>query len=267
MSEAAITALEAAHARMAASPEDDAARLGYHQVLADAVLFLWLQAEPRDDTLAPRVFLLQDGPVVLAFDTEERLAEAAGAAPVPYAALPGRVIAQALAGQEVAGQGVALGINLGVADSAYLVSPEALDWLTQTLRHGPVIADAVPQSFGPPGNLPSDVLRALQAGLARLAGLAAGAVLAGVVYADGRRGHMLAFLDADPGAQDALARAMAEALTFSGVEAGELDVVHLAADSAPAQALLRAGLRLDMTAAVVPPVAAPARPAGPPRLR
>ncbi|MBK5927155.1 SseB family protein, partial [Rhodobaculum claviforme] len=82
------TPLDAAHAAMEASPGDEAARLAFHARLAEAELYLLLEAEPQGDTLAPRVFALEDGPVVLVFDTEERLGDFSGAA-APYAALPG----------------------------------------------------------------------------------------------------------------------------------------------------------------------------------
>lgn len=256
-----MTALDAAHAAMTAEPGDDAARLQYYRALSDAVLFLWLEAEPVGNTLAPRVFVLEDGPVVLACDTEDRLAGIAGA-PVPYAALPGRVVAQALAGQ-----GVALGINLAGADSAFLVPAEALAWLARTLEHGPVEADARPEGFAAPVGLPHVLLSGLLAKLAGMAGLASGALLAAVGYAGGRRGHLLAFLDASLTAEAALARAVAEALTFSGIEAGEIDVGFLAGTDPVAVAMARVAMRLDMAAAE--PVAAPPEPAAqrPPRLR
>ncbi|MGQ0566663.1 MAG: SseB family protein [Gemmobacter sp.] len=245
---------------MSDAPDDDAARLGYYRVLSDAVLFLWLEAEPDGDSLSPRVFDLEDGPVVLACDSEERLADLT-TGPVPYAALPGRIVAQALAGQ-----GVALGINLGVADSAYLVPPQALDWLAATLGHAPVAAEARPETFAPPLALPPGLLAGLQAKLADTAGLATGALLAAVTYAGGRRGHMLAFLGASPVAQPALARAVAEALTFSGIEAGEIDVAFLSAADPAALAMARVALRLDPG---LPPPAVPQNPAPPrpPRLR
>ena len=242
--EIAVTALDAAHQAMTAAPEDDAARLRYYRVLSDAVLFLWLQSEPQGDRLDPRVFDLEDGPVVLACDSEERLADASGQ-PVPYAALPGRVVAQALAGQ-----GVALGINLGAADSAYLVPPQALDWLAATLGHAPSHATARPEGFAPPGDLPQDLLAGLQAKLSGMAGLATGALLAAVTYAGGRRGHMLAFLDAGAEAEAALARAVSEALTFSGIETGEIDVAFLDPADPVAQAMARVAMRLDMVADV-----------------
>ena len=256
-----MTALDAAHAAMTAAPADDAARLQYYRALSDAVLFLWLEAEPVGNTLAPRVFDLEDGPVVLACDTEDRLAGIAGE-PVPYAALPGRVVAQALAGQ-----GVALGINLGGTEAAFLVPAEALEWLARTLGHGPVETAARPEGFAAPAGLPAVLLAGLQAKLAGMAGLASGALLAAVGYAGGRRGHLLAFLDASLTAEAALARAVAEALTFSGIEAGEIDVGFLAGTDPVAVAMARVAMRLDMAAAE--PVAAPPEPVAqrPPRLR
>jgi hypothetical protein len=261
VAEGEVTALDAAHAAMTAAPGDDAARLHYYRALSDAVLFLWLDAEPQGETLAPRVFDLDEGPVVLACDSEERLADLSGT-PVPYAALPGRVVAQALAGQ-----GVALGINLGVADAAFLVPPQALDWLARTLGHSPTEASARPESFAPPRDLPPALMAGLQKKLEAMSGLATGALLAAVGYAGGRRGHMLAFLDAGAAVQPALARAVAEALTFSGIEAGEIDVAFLAGTDPVAEAMARVAMRLDMTAGE--PVAAPPEPAPPrpPRLR
>lgn len=254
------TPLDRAHAAMAASPDDDAARLAWFAELADAELFLWLEAEPQGSTFAPRVFDLADGRLVQAFDREDRLSGAAGGV-VPYAALPGRVIAQALAGQ-----GVALGVNLGVASSAFLVPPAALSWLSDLLARTPVAAEARPLAFHEAGALPAAFLAALEVRLAPARGLAAVALLAGVDYADGRRGHLLAFIGADPAAEPPLARAASEALTFSGIEAGEIDVAFLAADHPAVPALLRVGRAFAMAAepATSP---APPRPDAPPRLR
>ncbi|MFN3644462.1 MAG: SseB family protein [Gemmobacter sp.] len=254
--------LDIAHAAMTAAPDDDAARLRYFAALADAELVLMLEAEAEGGRIVPKLFPLTDGPVVLAFDGDDRLA-AFAEGPVPYAALPGRVIAR-----QLAGQGVGLGVNLG-GDAAFLVPPAALDWLAGTLDRAPDRDTARPRAFRAPGGLPRALLAALDAKLARAGGIAAAAVLAGVEYEGGRQGHLLAFLDAAPGAEDALARAAAEALTFSGVEAGEMDVAFLAAADPAAQAMLRAGLRIDLPAPAAAAPAAPRPPGsdGPPRLR
>ena len=94
--------------------------------------------------------------MVLVFDLEERLASFTGI-PAPYAALPGRVIAGLLAGQ-----GIGLGVNLGVAPSSMLLSPEAVDWLAQTLENGPVTLEARPLQFDKPAALPEALLAAWQ---------------------------------------------------------------------------------------------------------
>lgn len=73
-----MTLLDQAHAAMEAAPGDDAARLRFYGQLADGELFLLLEREPEDETLTPQVFNLDEGPVVLAFDLEERLAAFTG---------------------------------------------------------------------------------------------------------------------------------------------------------------------------------------------
>ncbi|MES2968380.1 MAG: SseB family protein [Pseudomonadota bacterium] len=249
------TPLDAAHATMEADPANDAARLRFYERLADAEVFLLLDREPLGDDLSPRVFDLDDGPVVLIFDLEERLAAFTGST-APYAALPGRVVAQVLAGQ-----GVGLGLNLGVAPSAMILPPDGLDWLAATLQALPAQVTGAPRSFHVPKGLPDALLQGLAARLDRSGPLATTALLAGVTYQDGRRGHMLAFVGARPGAEDALARAAAEALTFSGVEAGEMDVTFLAPDAAAVTNMARFALRFDLPVAVTP--AEPAAPKAP----
>jgi hypothetical protein len=259
-----VTLLDAAHAAVSRDPENEALRLRFFERLADGEMFLLLEREAEGAVLDPRVFALEDGPVVLVFDREDRLAEFSGGV-APYAALPGRVIAGMLKGQ-----GIGLGVNLGVAPSEMLLPPEALDWLAGALDGGPEEAEGVPEEFKAPA-VPETVIAGLDAKLAKAGGLAAAAVLAGVRYKGGRRGHMLAFLDAAPGAEAALAQAAREALVFSGVEAGELDVAFLAAESEAAQAMMRAGLRFDLPAPGRAPVVAVPPPgmdrAKPPKLR
>lgn len=258
-----VTLLDAAHAAVSADPENEALRLRFFERLADGELVVLLEREAEGETLQPKVFDLEDGPVVLVFDREERLASFTGGI-APYAALPGRVIATLLKGQ-----GIGMGVNLGVAPSAMLLPPEALDWLAETLDGGPEEVEAKPREFLAP-TVPEAVIAALAARLARAGGLAAAALLAGVVYADGRKGHLLALIDAAEGAEVALARAMNEALVFSGVDAGELDVVFLRAEDAATEAMGRVALRFDLPAPEMPdlaPAAPGMDPSRPPKLR
>lgn len=260
----ALTPLDAAHAAVSADPENEAARLRFYERLADGELYLMLEREPVGDKLDPKVFELEMGKVVLVFDREERLSEFAGGV-VPWAALPGRVIAGLLREQ-----GIGLGVNLGVAPSSMLLPAEAMDWLAQALEGGPVEAEARPEEFLPP-SAPEALIQGLDAKLARAGGLAVAAMLAGVRYEGGRRGHILAFINAVEGAETALAGAAREALVFSGIEAGEMDVVFLREGDIVVQALSRVALRFDLPEPEVPEVRAEPLPPGfdpdkPPRL-
>lgn len=216
-----MTELDLAYAAMQAG--DEAAGLRFYRLFADATLFLLLDREAEGERIDPRVFDLADGPVLLAFDLEERLA-LMGEGPLPYAALPGRIIAQ-----QMLGQGLSLGLNFGCdAASEVMLGQDELQWLCEMLEAAPEVVQAVPVQFFASQGLPEVLHAALTRGLQDAAGLASAAMLAGVKYSDGRHGHMLAVIDALPEAQEALARAMSEALRFSGIEAGELDVCFMA---------------------------------------
>lgn len=198
---------------------DDAARLRFFAALADAELFVMLEREPEGDDITPRLFPVDDAQVVLAFDTQERLAEFAKDA-VPYVALPGRIVAQLLAEA-----GLGLGLNLEVAPSSSLLPPEALRWLVETLEQTtPGTLEAQITEVLAPRHVPEVLLMGLAERLEHAGGLAEAALLAEVRYAQGGTGHLLALIGAETRAHTALARAASEALTFSGIDAGFLDV-------------------------------------------
>jgi hypothetical protein len=256
------TALDTAYATMEASPEDAAVRLRFFERLADAELFLLLANEAEGSEITPDIFQTEDASLVLVFDREERLADFAqdGA---HYAVLSGRMIAQMLSDQ-----GLGLGLNFGAA-SAMVLPPDALGWLNETLAQAPAQSEAIPEEFLPPSGLPEAFLTALDTKLSMTAGMASNAYLVGVVYQGGQRGHMLAFVDALPDAQPALAQAVNEALTFSGIEAGSIDVAFLAASDASSASLARVGLRFELPKVETPqPIKAPGSdPNKPPKLR
>ncbi len=266
----AMTPFDVAHAAMEADPENDALRLALYNRLADAELFVLLESEPVGEAITPQTFETEEGDFILAYDLEERLS-AFSEGPAPYAALPGRVIAQSLVGE-----GVGLGINLGVAESAMLLPPEALEWLATTLTHQPEASEARIEAFHAPA-LPPAILAALMpafdAKFETLRGLATHALLAGVTYEGGRRGHVLAILGAHESSQAGLAKAMSEALMFSGIEAGELDVIFIAPEDRGADDLLAKALvlaipeREEETAQIVEHKAPGMDPSKPPILR
>lgn len=258
-----MTDLDQAHAAMEAAPENDAARLQFYERLADTELFMLLGEEAVGEQITPELFEIEDQRFALIFDTEERLSDFVGRV-APYAGLPGRALAQMLAGQ-----GIGLALNLEVASSAMLIPAEAVDWLVATLAHGPDETEARLTEVSAPGGLPEAVIAGLDRKLAIAAGLARFAYLAAATYEDGGRGHVLAFVDAVEGAEKALASAAGEALTFSGIEAGVMDVLFVRASDPLAAHLAKVGLRFDLPQPEAPhaPGAPGMDPAKPPRLR
>lgn len=234
------TRIDQAHAAMEAQPDNDALRLRFYERLADAELFMVLSEDVTSDVISPEVIEVEDQSFVLVFDTEERLAQFTGKV-TPYVGLSGRVIVSMLADQDLG-----LGVNLGVAPSEVLLPSDAVDWLSQTLSAAPDELEAQPESFGPPVGMPEQVLQALDAKLVSAAGLAAQVWLVGVTYVGGARGHLLAFVDAQDGAERALAKAAHEALTFSGIEAGSIDVAFFSSDEAAVAAISRQGIQFEL---------------------
>lgn len=245
------TPLDQAHAAMEAAPGDDAARLRFYERLADSELFLLLESDPEGDQITPQIFPLEDGPVVLAFDRPERLT-AFSEGPAPYAAMSGRSLCNLLMGNNIS-----LGVNLDVAPSAILIPAAALAWLSDTLAATPEETKATPTEILPPSTLPDVVIAALDTKLATARGLAHSAYLAQIRYETGQQTHLLAFVDAVPGAEDALAQGVSEALTFSGIEAGQLDVAFFRAADPITARFARHGLRFDLpkaaSANITPP--------------
>lgn len=261
----APTPLDVAHAAMIANPDDDAARLRFFERILDAELIVLLEAEPTDERLRPRVVDLDAGRFALVFDRDARLA-AFLSEPAPYAALPGRRLAVALAGA-----GLGLALNPGVAPSEALLSAEEIGWLAgMTDPEAAETAEAQVRSVGPPAGASPALIAALGPKLAAMTGRIEAAWLGALRLDDGTERLALAIAGAPEAAQPAVAAAIAETVRFSGAPEAALDVTFLA-DGAPARAAFeRVGLRFRPPPSASEP-AAP-RPPGrdpnrPPKLR
>lgn len=234
------TPLDLAHAAMVAAPDNDTARLRFYEQIADAELYLLLEAEPEGDQISPCVLETGGGQYLLAFDSVQRLQRYDGET-ATFVALSGRDVAAMMSGQPL---GIAF--NMDVAPSSILLPEAAVAWLCETLMNDAAEVEVKIESVLPPRGLPESLIEAIDAKLATATGMASNAWLVGVTYEGGGRGHLLAFIDALPRAQDALVRVASEALTFSGIEAGAMDVGFFNHSDPTAAKLMKVGLRFDL---------------------
>ena len=256
------TPLDKSYATMEA---DETQSLRFYERLADAELFLMLEEEASADRARPMIFDITDGAFALVFDREERLAEFVDT-PTPFVAMSGRRIAKILAGE-----GIGMGLNLGVAPSSMLMPPATVDWLDDVLGAKSIVTTAVPEQLHSPKGLPETLITALDTKLANMSGVVSTAYLVGVTYLGAQTGHMLAMIDVSQPAQDGVAEAISEALAFSGIEAGQLDVTFLDGSSPHIEGFENVGLKFDIPDLVLPtspkPLAPGMDPQTPPKLR
>lgn len=250
-----MSRLDALVEALLASPQDEQAARAFYAAFAGSELCLLLADEAQGDKIAPKIFPLETGPVVLVFDSEERLTDFAG--PAPFAALAGRALAQLLNGQ-----GLGAGLNLG-GPAEYVLPAEAIVWIAEHEVAPRVITDP-PLALHPPSALPAMWLPEIEARLAAAQGLAEKAVFADAAYGDGSRRVVLGFLGAQTGAEVALSALIGEAIALSGGDPSATDIVFPATGSALAARLQAVGLVVDIPE---PPKPAAPDPSKPPKLR
>ncbi|MEM6761137.1 MAG: hypothetical protein AAF601_16820 [Pseudomonadota bacterium] len=121
-----------------------------------------------------------------------------------------------------------------------------MGWLHDMIGQQPDAVEAKIVEVSAPKGLPDQLISALDARLATAMGLAQSAYLVAVTYDSGARGHVLAFVAAVPDAQNALSQTASEALTFSGIEAGAMDIGFFDADAPILKKMEAVALRFDL---------------------
>jgi len=236
------TPLDLAYVEMQA---DQALAPTFYARFLEAELFVLLEDE-AGGSAQPMVMETSDGALVLVFDLEERMA-AFGDGPSDYVALSGRQIAKMLAGQ-----GVGIGLNLGEAPSAMVLPVDAVDWLAEAAMGEDEAVEAKPLEISKPVGVPEALIVALDGKLANMGGVVGAAHLVSVRYEGGEQGHMLALVNVPEAAKAGVSEALSEALRFSGIEAGQLDLAFLETDDAHLESFERAGLGFEIPELVLP---------------
>lgn len=257
------TPLDHAAAGMTADAEE-AVRRRFHERLADTELYVILESEASGERVSPRVFETSQGRYAVAFDLAERLAGFTSQ-PTPTMTIAGRALMTMLAGR-----GIGLGINPGVAPSSHLLPPEAVDWIAMAAGAQPSRRNELPQRFGPAGAISPALKEALRSKLNAIAGVAGAAYLATGVFLDGRRSVVISLFDVPPALHKAVATAVTDAVVFCGEAPAAPDVLLLASRSPEAWEIRKVGDPLELVRPDPPTSSDPGPgrdPAEPPRLR
>ena len=257
------TPLDRAHRAMEAAPDQHGPRIRFYGAIAASELFVLLDAEPAGGKIVPSVFPVDDQKLALAFDTEERLADFTGKA-THFATLSGRKLLRILAEG-----GLSFGLNLDVAPSSILLPPETIQWIIDRSDSAPSILELSTAEFSPPADIPESVLLALETALGATSASAETAYLVRYSAAGKGAGDALCFQGARTEDYQALVAAVTEAMAFSGIEAGSVDVTFLDAGSPLLPLLERNGLRIELPKPAAPDIhrAPGSNPEKPPRLR
>lgn len=237
-----------------AMQNNEAAAPAFYERFLEAELFLLLEGEVAGDEARPMVMETSDGALVLVFDLEERMA-AFSDTPSDYVALSGRRIARMLAGQ-----GVGIGLNLGEAVSAMVLPVEAVAWLAEASMGDDETVEAKPLEIGKPVGVPEALIVALDGKLANMGGVVGAAHLVSVRFEGGEQGHMLVLVNVPEAAKTGVSEALSEALRFSGIEAGQLDLAFLAVDDPHLERFVRVGLGFEIPELLMPKTPAPKAP-------
>ena len=249
------------------TPLDELCQIPFHEAdapararilsrLADTELFAALLSEPVSDIAELRIYDLPEGRFALACDREHRLADFIGR-PVAHLGLPGRVLAETLAGE---GQGLL--VNPGHA-SQLMLDAATLSWLVGALQARPSLTPDEPAQrlAAPTAAAVSLLAEPLAQRLGDMQGLAQGLALVSAEWADGRRNHAVILAGVDAKHQPAIAKALAELLAFLPELPGGVDI-GFAGGALPAGALV-----IEPPARPEPVQPVRRDPKAPPRLR
>ena len=208
--------------------------------ILETELFLVLTGPPDEHSIDPRTIEHNAQEYVLAFDSNDGLANQSDG-PMPYAALPGRGLIAMLAGQ-----GIGLAVMTGQGQDPTYLTPEIVDWIATHATDVPDEQSELPKTISAPRDLPHGLFETLSRRLAKIAGLAQSAYLASVTYADERQALLVAIVGASADVQPAVANSIAEAVRFTDADDLVVDVSFFEEDDRFVEVLARNGVAIDI---------------------
>ncbi|MFT4793430.1 MAG: hypothetical protein ACJAVR_002375 [Paracoccaceae bacterium] len=265
MNEALSTPLDRAF--LAAAQDPLSGRVA--DALMAAPLWLLLESEPAADKFSPQLLALEAGPTALAFDTEDRLITFTQDV-AAHVCLPGRALISMLAGQ-----GLNLAINPGVAPSEIFWDAATISWAAEALSGEVEAEQAEPHALVSPEGITAEALELLGVKLAALAPALDEAWLAEASFPDGAARLLLVLRlarGAGPQVEADVARALADTGRLAGAALPELDAAFAADGDALLLRARKVGIGVELPAPPAPQVARVhevpgSNPDKPPRLR
>ncbi len=243
------TPIDLAFLAHCADPDNAPLHARFLERLMDGELQLLLETVPEGDRAEPRIFDLEEGRFVLAFDSSERMAGFVEG-PAPCLEMSGRRLVRMLAGQ-----GVGIGLNLGVAPSSTLLPAETLDWMAEMAAQPVTEAELAASGIASPGVLPPDLLASLDAKLAIMADRIGEAHLVEARFDNGSTGLLLVLVGVPAASRDGIAAAISETLQFAGLPDTGLDVTFPEDGSAALVRIRQVSVRVELPTPAAPPAA------------
>ena len=252
--------MDKTYARMQAAPNSDAAGLRFYEAFCDTNLHVLVNAD-----LSLQIFETSQGKLILAFDTEERMAEFVEQ-PTEFIKMPGRELVTQLKETDIG-----IGLNLNVAPTSQILTPEILDWVSALLSVDSTLMVDQVAGFSADCQLSDDDRTALTDRLVNFTGVVKAAYICGVTYADGATADALFFIDCDQDIEADLFTAMIETQKFAMDSSADLAIKFISSDSPALPEIQRHGHQLHIPAPIVTPTFQPSAPGmdpnKPPKLR
>lgn len=254
------TRLDVVYQRMQSSPESETAGLRFYEAFCDANLCVLINADT-----SMQVFETSQGKIVLAFDTDERVAEFISEA-TEFIKIAGRDLVMQLLASETG-----IGLNLNVAPTSQILSPDILTWLSEFLAESSSFSIDQVVAISPPDQWLDDHKTAISTQLEKYAGMIASAYFCSVTYSDNTVADAVFIVDCDPTTEAVLFTALVESQKFLDKNTAEIAIKFISPDNQEFPEICRVGEEIVISKLTVIHTSAPTAPGmdpdKPPKLR
>lgn len=260
-----LSRLDTAYANMQNPDGDETAELRFYETFCDCVLTVLIVEDEAQDKIQFDIFETSQGALVLAFDSEDRMAEFIEK-PTGFINMPGRELLQMLSDQQLG-----IGLNLAVAPSSQILEKATLDWVRDVIGSESMVKMDKISSLKPATNISPSLSQNLAMRLQAFYGFVESVLICDVTYEDGYAGTAFFVLNCDPDTEANLFAMLMETQRFSSRDDSEIAIQFIQTNSPnidDIRAVAQEVKPLPRSAKSISTPKAPGRdPAKPPKLR